>query len=423
MGKHPIFCASDLALEIAVKLLRTLRTGLACGLLVSLFACGGGGGGGGGIPVSASTSPTSTDSGTGTLRLAMTDAPACGYDEVNVTVQKVRVHQSSSAADDSAGWSEVVLDPARRIDLLSLTNGVLFELGQTPLPAGKYTQLRLVLADNSAGSPLANSVIPTGRAETALKTPSGQQSGVKANVDFDVAAGKLADLVLDFDACKSVVRAGASGNYLLKPVLTVIPRYVSGVVGFVDGSIAFGTTVISLQQAGVVVKATSPDSAGKFLLQPVAPGTYTLVVTAPGRTTAVVSNVVIAAETVSSLNLASSALNPPASPTATLSGSVATGLSPIDATVRALQPLGNGTTIEVAGAAVDSVSGDYSYTVPVNAPLVAPYAPGPGALVFVADGSAAGKYRLEAAAGGVTKTVTPPTLTPAMVVSTNFTFP
>lgn len=90
-------------------------------LLAGLAACGGGGGDSG-----------SADSGT--LRLALTDAPTCGYDAVNVTIQKIRVHQSSSASDTDNGWSEVVLNPARRVNLLTLTNGVLNELGQTPCP-------------------------------------------------------------------------------------------------------------------------------------------------------------------------------------------------------------------------------------------------------------------------------------------------
>ena len=180
-------------------------------LLAVLAACGGGGDGG---------SVAAADSGT--LRLALTDAPSCGYDQVNVTVQKVRVHQSSTANDGDAGWSEVVLNPDRKINLLNLTNGVLDELGQTPLPTGKYTQLRMILADNT-GNTLANSVVPTGGTEIALKTPSGQQSGVKANINIDIAANKLADFVLDFDACKSIVTAGNSGQFLLKPVVTVIP--------------------------------------------------------------------------------------------------------------------------------------------------------------------------------------------------------
>ncbi|MGH7463390.1 MAG: DUF4382 domain-containing protein, partial [Longimicrobiales bacterium] len=92
----------------------------ASGILV---ACGGGGGG----------------AADGTLRVALTDAPSCGYDHVFVTVEKVRVHQSSTASDADSGWREILVSPARRIDLLTLTNGVLTELGSTPLPAGNYS--------------------------------------------------------------------------------------------------------------------------------------------------------------------------------------------------------------------------------------------------------------------------------------------
>jgi hypothetical protein len=46
---------------------------------------------------------------------------------------------------------------------------------------------------------LENSVVPTGGVETALNTPSGQQSGLKMNVDLTVEADKVADFVLDFD--------------------------------------------------------------------------------------------------------------------------------------------------------------------------------------------------------------------------------
>lgn len=390
-----------------MKLFQILK--LAFGLLAvaGLAACGGGGGGGG-----------SADSGT--LRLAMTDAPSCGYDAVYVTVVKVRVHQSGSAGDNDSGWSEIVLNPARRVNLLNLTNGVLDELGQTPLPTGKYTQLRLVLADNGGATPFANSVIPTGGIEVALKTPSGQQSGVKANINIDIAANRMADFVLDFDACKSVVSAGGSGKYLLKPVVAVIPRYVSGVTGFVDlATLANGNTSLSLQQAGVVVKATAPDSMGRFVLQPAAPGAYALVMTAPGRTTMVVTNVVVSANTITSVNASGTALISPVS----LSGTV-TGTAPTDTLVRVLQPLTGGSTIEVAGRYVDSTTFAYSYPLAVNAPLVAPYVPGPGPLVFVADAAVAGKYTLKASLPGFAdKTSVLATLAAGGTITTSFSFP
>lgn len=389
-----------------MKVLQNLKLAVGSLVLAGLAACGGGGDGGAGA-------------NSGTLRLALTDAPSCGYDAVNVTLAKVRVHQSSSASDSDGSWSEVVLNPARRINLLNLTNGVLDELGQTPLPTGKYTQLRMILADNNGTSPLANSVKPTGSAEVALKTPSGQQSGVKANIDIDIAANKLADFVIDFDACKSIVVAGNSGQYLLKPVVTVIARYISAVAGFVDVALAGGSTSVSLQQGGMVIKATTPDSTGKFLLQPVAPGSYTLVLAAPGRTTAVVTSVVVATDTVTSINASGTVLNPPVSASGTVNGTAT-----VNTFVRAVQLLTGGSTVEVTGRFVDGTTGAYSYLLPVNAPLVAPYAAAPGALVFTADTAAAGKYTFKASlAGFVDKTSTLATLTSGATITTNFTFP
>ncbi len=393
-----------------MKLLQHLKFVLGLVVVAGLAACGGGGSGGGG--------GTSADSGT--LRLAMTDAPSCGYDAVNVTVVKVRVHQNSNAGENDGGWSEIVLNPARRLNLLNLTNGVLDELGQIPLPTGKYTQLRLVLADNGGATPFANSVVLTGGSEVALKTPSGQQSGVKANINIDIAANQLADFVIDFDACKSVVVAGGSGKYLLKPVVAVIPRYISGVSGYVDfATLANGFTNLSLQQSGVVVKATVPDNAGRFLLQPVAPGAYTLVMTAPGRTTMVVTNVSVSAGSVTPINAFGPALSSPVS----LSGTV-TGTAPADTLVRVQQPLSVGLSVEVAGRFVDSVTGVYSYPLVVNAPLVAPFVASPGSLVFVADAPAAGKYALKASLNGFSDqtTVLAP-LVPGLTITTHFNFP
>lgn len=196
-----------------------LKPALCILAFASLAACGGGGSSG-----MDNSNGSVVGSDTGTLRLALTDAPACGFDAVNVTIQKVRVNKSDSASDADNGWSEIVLNPAKRVNLLNLTNGVLEELGQTLLPTGKYTQLRLVLAENDSTHPFANSVFPTGKTEVALQTPSAQQSGLKTNIDINVATNQQADFVMDLDACQSVIAAGGSGNYILKPILSVRPR-------------------------------------------------------------------------------------------------------------------------------------------------------------------------------------------------------
>lgn len=388
-----------------MKLFRNLTLAAGVVLLAGLAACGGGSDGDG--------------TGSGTLRLALTDAPSCGYDNVFVTIEKVRVHKSSSATDAEGGWSEIVLNPARRVDLLGLTNGVLMELGQTPLPTGKYTQMRLVLADTSNGQSLANAVVPTGGSEVVLKTPSGQQSGVKTHINIDIAENKMADFVLDFDACKSVVRAGASGQYLLKPVITVIPRYVSGVQGQVDPALGSAGAQVSLQLNGTVIKATVPDATGRFLLQPVEPGNYTLVMTAPGRTTAVITGVPVAAEMVTPIGAAGAPITLPASATG-----MVTGTAPVDTLVRALQPLTAGIAVEVGGQYVNAVTGAYAFTLPVGAPLVAGYVAAPAPLAFTADTAVAGKYVLRASLTGYAdKQVVLPTLAAGASANQSFTFP
>ena len=391
---------------------RIVSTGLLATLVLVLAACSGG-------------DNTNISNGTtGTLHMALTDTPACGYDAVNVTIQKIRVNKSASASDSDSGWSEIMLNPAKRIDLLSLQNGVLADLGQTPLPAGKYTQLRLVLAGNDSSLPLANSVIPTGGTETPLKTPSGLQTGLKMNVDFDVLANQMIDLVLDFNACKSVVKAGNSGKYLLKPVISVTPKLISGVAGYVGAGLANGTTNISLQQGGVVVKATTPDNTGNFLLQPVSPGTYDLVVTAPSDAALVITDVVVASGTVTPVNTSTTPFTLTGSDTGTASGTITAASSPIDATVDALQTLsGSGHTIDVESVVADADTGIYALLLPVEAPIVASYVMVPGTLSFAADTAVAGNYGLQATSSGVTKSVVPIMLTSGQTVTTDFAFP
>ena len=376
-----------------LHLLPLAGTVLATAALVA--ACGGGGG-------DSSSDAMSTSNGTGTLSLSLTDAPACGYDKAFVTIEKVRVHQSSSAVDNDAGWSELVLAAPQRVDLLTLNNGTLLPLGQTELPAGSYTQMRLVLAANTAADPLANAIVPTGGVETALTTPSGQQSGLKMNVNIAVPAGQVADFAIDFDACKSFVKAGNSGKYLLKPVLALIPILSTAgqrIVGFVDPSLANSGTTVSAQIAGAPVRATPPDAMGRFVLYPVPAGTYDLVITSRGRVNAVMTGVPVdnASSTVIGSDAARistpfSAASYIASGTVTVKGDAAnTGAS-----VRASQDLNGGPSIEVGYSAADDASGAYRMMLPAAAPAKLAFAAGAATFAFSSAGQVPGIYRLQA---------------------------
>ena len=377
-------------------------------LLTGVAGCGSGGGDGAGTQA-------------GVVSVSMTDAPACGYDAVNVTVSKVRVHQSDSASDNAAGWTDITLSPARKINLLNLNdptqpNLALDNLGETPLAAGHYTQLRLVLVPNSGGSPLANSIVLSGTLnEIALETPSAVQSGIKLIHQFTVGAGQRVDLLLDFDACKSIVKRG-NGTYALKPVIKVIPFVLNGIEGFVDPALFVNQAnvnhvTVSAQANGDIVRATMPNSIpGKFLLARLDPTSYDVVITADGRATAVIAAVPVASNT--SITTISTSVVPftlPTSTTRNISGTVT--LTPVtdDETVfvAAKQSLVSGLTITVKSQTAALVAGNppgdstYDLTLPVGAPSLASYS---ATLTITptaaAQSTVAGKYAVQASATG-----------------------
>ena len=341
----------------------------------------------------------------GSIRVSMTDAPACGFDEVNVTVNKLRVHQSSSATENSSGWTDITLIPARKINLLDLNNGIVKVLGEAPLTAGHYTQLRLVLDPNIPNTPnsLANSVVLTGETkETALDTPSAVQSGIKLIHEFDVASGQRVDLMLDFNACKSIVKRG-NGTYALKPVIKVLPFALNGIAGFVDSALLGSNVTVTAQQNGVIVQSTAPFQTGEFFLTRLLPGSYDVVIAADGHATATIANVSVATAT-SVVNVSDSVtrISLPTSATRTVSGTAV--LNPTSATevayVAAKQALGISSVMTtVKFVAADDSTGAYTLTLPIEAPLLGQYAT-PLPITFVAQSSVAGHYTMEASATG-----------------------
>ena len=349
------------------------------GLLVTVFVagCGSGSDGGGG---SANAQP-------GMVSVSMTDSPACGFDEVNVTVSKVRIHQSDTADDNTPGWTDITLNPPRKINLLDLNdptqpNFALLTLGQTPLAAGHYTQLRLVLVPNSGGPPFANSVIPsTTKIEEPLDTPSGIQTGIKLIHQFTVNSGQRVDLLLDFDACKSIVQTG-NGKYKLKPVIKVIPTVLNGINGFVDKTLP--NVVVSAQQNGNIVRATMLNTqTGEFFLAHLAPGNYDVVITADNHATAVISGVPVPSDTsVTPISSSGTPFSLANSSTQAITGTVTLNPADDDGTVivAAKQTLNPGPTVTVKSVVATVLDaalpiGDYGYnmTLPTGAPSLAPY--------------------------------------------------
>jgi hypothetical protein len=218
--------------------------------------------------------------------------------------------------------------------------------------------------------------------------------------------------VLDFDACKSVVKAGSSGQYLLKPVISVIPVITEAgqrIVGYLDVATLGTDTLVSAQDGGVVVKSTVPATDGRFVLYPVVPGTYDVVIVSAAKATAVITGVPVTTTEYTYLGSATAPIPLAPSDTQDATGAVSLDGSVIGtgATVRALQTLHNGPTIEVASEAVDAGNGEYGFTLPIASPRIAAYlGVNPLSVIFPPDSddpteTAAGKYTLEASITGL----------------------
>jgi hypothetical protein len=229
------------------------------------------------------------------------------------------------------------------------------------------------------------------------------QSGIKLVHEFDVPSGGRVDLVLDFDACKSVV-VRSNGTFALKPVIKVIPFVLNGINGFVDITLLGSNVMVTAQQNGDVAQSTAPNAqTGEFLLARLAPGNYDVVFTANGRATAVIASVPVASAT--SIVMVSTGVTPitlPVSGTRMISGSLT--LNPTSpatvAYVAAKQTFGTTPTVTVKSVAADELaSGAYTLTLPTGAPLLGQYS-ATLPIALVAQAGVAGQYTVEASASG-----------------------
>jgi hypothetical protein len=221
------------------------------------------------LAVAAVLAGCGSDSGTkpgfGSVRVSLTDAPA-DYDQVNIVVREVRIH-AAGEGDGDGSWIVVRPDSESTYDLLELRNGVFVTLGfEDAIPAGSYDQVRLVLG---AGS----NVVIDGVTHP-LVTPSGQQSGIKVNGGFEVIAGETVEIVLDFDASRSIHQTG-NGKYMLRPVIRATQVATSGAI---HGDLDPATDAEVHAIVGADTVRAIPDAEGLFTLSALPGGTYDVVV-------------------------------------------------------------------------------------------------------------------------------------------------
>lgn len=199
---------------------------------------------------------------TARLEVRLTDGPG-DYEAVNVDIQGVEVHTDGGGAE--SGWKSLQVEKGI-YDLLKLTDGVDTLLATAELPAGRISQIRLILGENNS--------IKVGGEEMPLSTPSAQQSGLKLNVHEDLTAGVTYRILLDFDAAKSIVQTGNS-NFKLKPVIRAITVAESGAIEGIVEPIAAFPSIFAIIGNDTIASAW-PSETGAFLLQGLPVGTYTV---------------------------------------------------------------------------------------------------------------------------------------------------
>ena len=191
------------------------------------------------------------------FQVRLTDAPG-NYDEVNIDIESVEVHTAEN------GW-ETLNTKKGVYNLLNLTNGIDTIIASSYLPVGKVSQIRLNLGNN-------NSIVVNGT-QYNLSIPSANTSGLKLQVHEELKAGITYEVLLDFDAAKSIVLTGSS-NYKLKPVIRTITNALSGAIKGHINPVGVTTAIYAIANGDS--SATFANANGDFLIQGLAPATYSV---------------------------------------------------------------------------------------------------------------------------------------------------
>jgi len=164
---------------------------------------------GGASPNAGTSSPGTVGgnpAGFGTLAVSVQDAPASvNWTHVWVTFSRIQVHEANGT--NESGWFNVTTTSGT-VDLAAVHN-VAQLLGTATLPAGMYTQIRLVATS-------AQGVMENGT-KVNFTVPSDV---LKTDDPFNVTVGHLTSITLEIDLSRSIVHA--DDKWLFLPVFAAV---------------------------------------------------------------------------------------------------------------------------------------------------------------------------------------------------------
>jgi len=128
-------------------------------------------------------------------------------ENINLTVVSVQLRK----ADDSLGWITVA-EPNATYDFLQLVDGVTVELASVTIEPGRYTMLRIIVAET-------NEIVFDGTSES-LTVPSGTETGIKLSFDITIEGTETLTATVEFDAATSII--STDQDYLLRPAFRLL---------------------------------------------------------------------------------------------------------------------------------------------------------------------------------------------------------
>ena len=254
----------------------------------------------------------------GTLKIYLTDALEKNgtpdtYDAIKIYISRIEAHfvetyeeeLGTEVADGSkkgnwqeiADWSE---EGGFEVDLIKLEGKSILLASLEQLPSRKYTQLRVFLGDQAII--VVNGEEGVDGEEHDLNIPSVVQTGIKLIHPFEIIPGQITELILDFDAQKSIIKTG-NGGYKLKPVIGIISNtyiqdedesYLGSIAGVVYGLDEEGGEVVivgaSVKIEGLILPFEQNDiftgENGDYTISEIPFGVYTVTASYEGYTEA-----------------------------------------------------------------------------------------------------------------------------------------
>jgi hypothetical protein len=227
------------------------------------------------------------------------------------------VEAVSGTNGDDGAWM-VISNQSREFNLLDLRNGHTDLLADTLIPAGTYTQMRLIVTE---GQIKLKAVEEPFR----LTVPSGAQTGIKLHFTFAVEPGEETTLLLDVDMSKlyqpipggHIDDPSTIRNFHFKPsvAMRLINLLESGsIAGTVTAVLETGSqplegVSVTAYVGSDEVTSTSTEADGFYLLGGLPTGDYRVEFSATGYNDAQVDPVaVVAGQTTAGIDVVMTAV-------------------------------------------------------------------------------------------------------------------